>query len=92
LPVIAAANLFTRNVYKEYLRRDASDREQAEVSKITSLAVKAGAVLFILGLQPQFSINLQLIAGWVAGMATGVAMLSVRRTCPRRPRRRSPRE
>jgi SSS family solute:Na+ symporter len=101
---IAAANLFTRNIYKEYFRRDASDREQAEVSKITSLVVKAGAVLFILGLQPQFSINLQLIggviilqalpsvfiglytrwphragllAGWAAGMGTGVAMLYV---------------
>ena len=101
---IAAANLFTRNIYKEYWRRDASDREQAEVSKITSLVVKAGAVLFILGLQPQFSINLQLIggviilqalpsvfiglytrwphragllAGWAAGMGTGVAMLYV---------------
>ena len=45
---IAAANLFTRNIYKEYLRRDASDHEQATVSKVTSLAVKAGAILFIL--------------------------------------------
>jgi Na+/proline symporter len=44
------ANLFTRNIYKEYLRRDASDCEQAEVSKITSLAVKAGAISFILAL------------------------------------------
>jgi SSS family solute:Na+ symporter len=60
---IAAANLFTRNIYKEYLRRDAGDREQTTVSKITSLAVKVGALLFILFLQPQFSINLQLIGG-----------------------------
>jgi SSS family solute:Na+ symporter len=60
---IAAANLFTRNIYKEYLRRDAGDREQTLVSKITSLVVKVGALLFILFLQPQFSINLQLIGG-----------------------------
>ncbi len=60
---IAAANLFTRNIYKEYLRRDAGDREQTLVSKISSLAVKVGALLFILFLQPQFSINLQLIGG-----------------------------
>jgi len=60
---IAAANLFTRNIYKEYLRRQADDAEQARVSKITSLAVKVGAILFILLLQPQFSINLQLIGG-----------------------------
>jgi SSS family solute:Na+ symporter len=101
---IAAANLFTRNIYKEYLRRDASEKEQATVSKITSLAVKAGAILFILLLQPQFSINLQLIggviilqtlpavfiglytrwphragliAGWLAGIVSGVWMLYV---------------
>ncbi|MBV9452048.1 MAG: sodium:solute symporter [Streptosporangiaceae bacterium] len=60
---IAAANLFTRNIYKEYLRRDADDREQTTVSKIASLVVKVGALLFILFLQPQFSINLQLIGG-----------------------------
>ena len=60
---IAAANLFTRNIYKEYLRKNAPEKEQATVSKITSLAVKVGAILFILLLQPQFSINLQLIGG-----------------------------
>jgi SSS family solute:Na+ symporter len=60
---IAAANLFTRNIYKEYFRRNASDREEATVSKLTSLVVKLGAVLFILVLDPQFSIDLQLIGG-----------------------------
>jgi len=60
---IAAANLFTRNVYKEYFHRDASPAEEARVSKIASLVVKVGAVLFILGLNPQFSIDLQLIGG-----------------------------
>src|SRR3954454_23380043 len=99
---IAAANLFTRNVYKEYLKKDASPRQEARVAKITSLVVKLGAVLAILGLNPQFSIDLQLIggviilqtlpavalglytrwlhvgaliAGWVAGMATGVLLV-----------------
>jgi solute:Na+ symporter, SSS family len=60
---IAAANLFTRNIYKEYFRRTASPKEEAQVSKIASLVVKAGALLFILILQPQFSVNLQLIGG-----------------------------
>jgi SSS family solute:Na+ symporter len=60
---IAAANLFTRNIYKEYLRRGASDREEMQVSKIVSLVVKAGALLFILLIQPQFSIDLQLLGG-----------------------------
>jgi SSS family solute:Na+ symporter len=60
---IAAANLFTRNIYKEYLRRDATPAQEAQVSKITSLAVKIGAVAFIVFLDPQFSIDLQLIGG-----------------------------
>ncbi|GAB1818344.1 monocarboxylate uptake permease MctP [Herbidospora sp. RD11066] len=60
---IAAANLFTRNIYKEYLRRDATDAQEARVSKLTSLVVKVGAVLCILLIDPQFSIDLQLIGG-----------------------------
>ncbi|GAA0973604.1 sodium:solute symporter [Acrocarpospora macrocephala] len=60
---IAAANLFTRNIYREYLRPDATDAQEASVSKVTSLVVKIGAVLFILLIDPQFSIDLQLIGG-----------------------------
>jgi len=99
---IAAANLFTRNIYVEYLARDATPGEQARVSKLASLVVKLGALLVILLLDPQFSIDLQLIggviilqtlpsvalglftrwfhraglvAGWIAGMGSGMAML-----------------
>jgi SSS family solute:Na+ symporter len=60
---IAAANLFTRNIYKEYLKRDATAAQEATVSKVASLVVKAGAVLVILLIDPQFSIDLQLIGG-----------------------------
>ena len=60
---IAAANLFTRNIYTEYLRPQASDAEEARVSKIASLLVKFGAVLLVLGLDTQYSIDLQLIGG-----------------------------
>ncbi|MFB9543951.1 monocarboxylate uptake permease MctP [Micromonospora sagamiensis] len=60
---IAAANLFTRNIYKEYLKRDATPAQEAHVSKITSLVVKVGAVACIVFLDPQFSIDLQLIGG-----------------------------
>jgi SSS family solute:Na+ symporter len=62
---IAAANLFTRNIYKEYLKRDATHAQEAQVSKIASLVVKIGAVAFIVFLDPQFSIDLQLIGGIV---------------------------
>src|SRR5690349_15891569 len=60
---IAAANLFTRNIYKEYLKPDATHAQEAQVSKIASLVVKVGAVAFIIFLDPQFSIDLQLIGG-----------------------------
>jgi SSS family solute:Na+ symporter len=60
---IAAANLWTRNVYKEYIKRDATPAQEAKMSKIASLVVKLGALLAIVALDPQFSIDLQLIGG-----------------------------
>ncbi|HEX8109118.1 MAG TPA: sodium:solute symporter [Kofleriaceae bacterium] len=60
---IAAANLFTRNIYVEYLDQNSSHERQAQVSKVVSLVVKFGALLVILFIDPQFSIDLQLIGG-----------------------------
>jgi SSS family solute:Na+ symporter len=60
---IAAANLFTRNIYKEFLKRDATPHQEAQVAKVTSLVVKVGAVAAIIFIDPQFSIDLQLIGG-----------------------------
>jgi SSS family solute:Na+ symporter len=60
---IAAANLWTRNIYKAYLRRDATPAEEAKQAKLASLVVKLGAVLFVVAVDPQFSIDLQLIGG-----------------------------
>jgi SSS family solute:Na+ symporter len=62
---IAAANLFTRNIFKEYIKKDASPKLEAKVSKIASLVVKFGALLVIIAIDPQFSIDLQLIGGVV---------------------------
>ncbi|MBM7770946.1 SSS family solute:Na+ symporter [Actinokineospora baliensis] len=60
---IAAANLWTRNIYKEYIRRDATPKDEAKQAKFASLVVKFGAVAFVLFIDPQFSIDLQLIGG-----------------------------
>jgi SSS family solute:Na+ symporter len=60
---IAAANLFTRNIYREFIRPDATPAQETRVSKFASLTVKAGAVLVILLLNTQFAIDLQLIGG-----------------------------
>jgi SSS family solute:Na+ symporter len=60
---IAAANTFTRNIYKEYFRPDATPKEETTVAKIVSLVVKFGALGFVVFLNPSFAIDLQLIGG-----------------------------
>ncbi|MBV8934171.1 MAG: sodium:solute symporter, partial [Kutzneria sp.] len=60
---IAAANLWTRNIYREYFRKNATPRQEAAQAKLASLVVKFGAVAFVLFVDPQFSIDLQLIGG-----------------------------
>jgi len=63
---IAAANLFTRNVYKAYLKPEANDAQEAKVSKIVSLITKFGALLFVLLLDRQNALNFQLLGGvWI---------------------------
>jgi len=63
---IAAANLWTRNIYKAYLKRDASDGDQAATAKIASLVVKLGALAFVIWVPTQYAINLQLLGGiWI---------------------------
>ncbi|MGV9269024.1 monocarboxylate uptake permease MctP [Kitasatospora sp. NPDC003701] len=58
---IGAANLFTRNIYREFLRPQASPAQEAKVSKVASLVVKFGALICTLMLTPQFSTDFQLI-------------------------------
>jgi SSS family solute:Na+ symporter len=63
---IAAANTFTRNIYKEWLKPDATPQQEAKVSKLVSLVVKAFALLFVLALDKQNAINFQLLGGiWI---------------------------
>jgi SSS family solute:Na+ symporter len=63
---IAAANLFTRNVYKELFRPGCDGKEEARVAKLVSLVVKFGALAFILGAPQDYAIQLQLLGGvWI---------------------------
>jgi len=63
---IAAANLFTRNIYRAYFRPGATPAEEATVGKLVSLVVKLGALIFVLALSKSFAINLQLLGGvWI---------------------------
>jgi SSS family solute:Na+ symporter len=63
---IAAANLFTRNIYKELLKPDATPAQETRVARLASLFMKVGALGFALALNKTFSINLQLLGGiWI---------------------------
>ena len=63
---IAAANLFTRTIYKELIRPYATPAEETRVARMASLLMKVGALGFALELNKTFSINLQLLGGiWI---------------------------
>ena len=63
---IAAANLFTRNIFKEFFKPDASPALETRMSQWASLVVKFGALVFAVELPHTFSINLQLLGGvWI---------------------------
>jgi SSS family solute:Na+ symporter len=63
---IAAANLFTRNIYKEFFKPGATPAQETRMAQTVSLIVKAGALVFVLALSKTFSINLQLLGGvWI---------------------------
>jgi solute:Na+ symporter, SSS family len=60
---IGAANVFTRSIYREYIRPDATPGQEARVSRTASLLVKLGAIAVVLLLNLQFAVNLQLMGG-----------------------------
>ncbi len=99
---IAASNLFTRNLWGEFVRTPMLAHEESAMAKIVSLVVKFGALVFVLKLPATYAIQMQLLggiwigqmfpsvvlgvftrwfnpgallAGWMAGMASGTAMV-----------------
>ncbi|HEX4297279.1 MAG TPA: sodium:solute symporter, partial [Devosia sp.] len=63
---IAAANLYSRNIHREFINPAATDRQQSQVAKWVSLVVKIGALGFIVFLPQTYAIQLQLLGGvWI---------------------------
>src|SRR5271168_1499038 len=68
---IATANLFTRNLYGELLHRwffssAMTGGQEAAMAKLISLAIKLGALAFVLLVRAQLAIELQLLGGvWI---------------------------
>src|SRR5690606_1390647 len=56
---IAAANLYTRNIHKEFLRPNCGEREEASVAKWVSLTVKFGALSFIVRVPQEYAMLTQ---------------------------------
>jgi SSS family solute:Na+ symporter len=72
---IAAANLFTRNIYKEFISATCTDKQEAQMAKWVSLIVKLGALIFILFVPTQYAIQLQLLGGiWIIQTLPAVLM------------------
>src|SRR5665213_2855260 len=63
---IAAANLYTRNIHREFINKNPSDKQEAQMAKWVSLIVKLGALIFILFVPTKYAIQLQLLGGiWI---------------------------
>jgi SSS family solute:Na+ symporter len=72
---IAAANLFTRNLLGEFWHRKLTDKQESTIAKLVSLAVKFGALAFVLELPITYAIQLQLLGGvWTVQLFPSVVL------------------
>jgi SSS family solute:Na+ symporter len=72
---IAAANLLTRNLLGEVVRRPLSDKAESTVAKVVSLVVKFAALVFVLKVENKFAIELQLLGGiWIVQLFPAVVL------------------
>ena len=70
---IASANLFTRNVLREYFMKNMTDRQESNAAKLVSLIIKLGALVFVIGLPLQNAIYFQLLGGvWILQTAPAI--------------------
>ena len=70
---IAAANLFTRNLWGEFARTPLTPRKEATQAKIVSLLVKLGALAFVLETPGSYAIEMQLLGGiWITQLFPAV--------------------
>ncbi len=74
---IASANLYTRNIHREFFNTNPTDREEAQMAKWASLIVKLGALVFILFVPTQYAIYLQLLGGILIIQTLPSVMLGV---------------
>src|SRR6195952_2718408 len=72
---IAAANLFTRNLWGEFKRTKLTPQAESTIAKLISLAVKFGALAFVLEVDTKYAIELQLLGGiWTTQLFPAVVL------------------
>jgi SSS family solute:Na+ symporter len=72
---IAASNLFTRNLWGEFVRTPMLPAEESAMAKAVSLVVKFGALVFVLKLPATYAIEMQLLGGiWIGQMFPSVVV------------------
>ena len=74
---IAAANLYTRNIHREFINQNPTDKQEAQMAKWVSLIVKLGALIIIIAVPTQFAIYLQLLGGILIIQTLPSVMLGV---------------
>lgn len=77
---VAVATTFTRNVYVQYVHPTATPKHQQSVARLVSGLVKLGALVFVLELRTQDSIDLQLLGGvWILQTLPAVVLTAFTR-------------
>jgi SSS family solute:Na+ symporter len=72
---IAAANLFTRNLLGGFVRTPLTPKQESTIAKLVSLAVKFGALWFVLKQPATYAIEMQLLGGvWIAQLFPSVVL------------------
>ncbi|MCF3946415.1 sodium:solute symporter [Acidiphilium sp. AL] len=63
---IASANIFTRDIWRQFVQIGMAPATESRVAKIFSIVMIIGALLFVFGLPLKYAIQLQLLGGmWI---------------------------
>ena len=72
---IACANIVSRTIYRGFLSPNATHAQESKVAKVSSLLVKAGALVFIVFVPVPYALQFQLLGGlWMIQVLPSVIL------------------
>ncbi len=72
---IACGNLFTRNIFKEFIAPGCAPQTEAKMAKLVAFLAKLGALFCVLELKTDYAIQLQLLGGiWICQTVPAVLL------------------